>query len=70
MESGLLAVLVLGGVVVEAVVVFLVAPIADGDGLVVAVFDGDEAKPLGTVEVRRAAEARVDFFLSSSEIDG
>lgn len=45
-ESGLLAVLVLGEVVVEGVAVFLVAPIADGDGLVVAVFDGEEAKPL------------------------
>ena len=49
---------------------FLAALRDDAVGLVVVVLEGEEVKPPGTVEVRRAAEAREGFFLSSSETDG
>ena len=71
-EAGLPRVPVLGEaeVVVEGLAGFRVALRDDAVGLVVAVLEGDEVNPPGTVEVRRAAEAKVDFCLSSSETDG
>ena len=71
-EAGLFRVLVLGEaeVVVDGLAGFLAALRDDAVGLVVVVLEGEEVKPPGTVEVRRAAEAREGFFLSSSETEG
>lgn len=77
-----LVVLESAGVRAAAVVVVvrgLVVPVAEAGfrraevdvvvGLVVD-FEGDVVEPLGMMEARRAPDARVDFFFSSSEADG
>lgn len=48
---------------------FLAVVVLEMLGLEV-VLPGDDVKPLGTVEVRRAAEVILGFFFSSSEMDG
>jgi hypothetical protein len=62
-------VVVRGAVLLAAVTGFLRVDVVDPVVGLVVVLDGDEASPLGTTEVRRAADVIVDLFLSSSSAD-